>query len=109
LVDRDYIEWSNLQRQQLFTEADAKNRIPKAIAAAKRLREINSEIEIVEHIADVTPEEIETLLVGNDVDLILDATDNFDIRMIMKLTRKFKLLWYKGLVWEVMVLAIPSS
>lgn len=70
LVDRDYIEWSNLQRQQLFTEADAKNRIPKAVAAAKRLREINSEIEIFEHILDVTPEEIETLLVGNDVDLI---------------------------------------
>src|SRR5699024_11583631 len=76
LVDRDYIEWSDLRRQQLFTEADAKNRIAKAVAAAERLREINSEIEIFEHILDVNPEQIDILLVGNDVDLILDATDN---------------------------------
>lgn len=97
LVDRDYIEWSNLQRQQLFTEADAKNRIPKAVAAAKRLREINSEIEIFEHILDVTPEEIETLLVDNDVDLILDATDNFDIRMIINdAAQKFQVPWIYG-------------
>lgn len=97
LVDRDYIEWSNLQRQQLFTEADAENRIPKAIAAAKRLREINSEIEITEHIADVTPEEMETLVVGNNVDLILDATDNFDIRMIINdAAQKFQVPWIYG-------------
>src|SRR5699024_7075511 len=94
---RDYIEWSNLQRQPLFTEADAKNRIPKAIAAAKQLREINSEIEIFEHIADVTPEEIGMLLVGNDVDLILDATDNFDIRMIINdAAQKFQVPWIYG-------------
>jgi len=95
LVDRDYIEWSNLQRQQLFTEADATNRIPKAIAAAKRLREINSEIDIRSHIADVTPEEMERLVEG--VDLILDATDNFDIRMIINdAAQKYNIPWIYG-------------
>lgn len=97
LVDRDYIEWSNLQRQQLFTEADAINRIPKAIAAAKRLREINSEIDIVEHITDVTPDEMEALLIDNHVDLILDATDNFDIRMIINdAAQKHDVPWIYG-------------
>src|SRR5690625_3370252 len=74
IVDRDYIEWSNLQRQQLYTEADAKARIPKVIAAEKQLREINSEVEIASHITDVDPEELEQLV--PDVDLILDGTDN---------------------------------
>lgn len=97
LVDRDYIEWSNLQRQQLFTEADAKNRVPKAVAATKRLREINSEIEIMSHIADVTPEEMEELLIGTNVDLILDATDNFDIRMIINdAAQKYEIPWIYG-------------
>src|SRR5690625_1177167 len=95
IVDRDYIEWSNLQRQQLYTEADAKERTPKAIAAAKRLREINSEIEIVPHIVDVTPEELEWLVTG--VDVILDATDNFDIRMMMNdIAMKHHIPWIYG-------------
>lgn len=95
IVDRDYIEWSNLQRQQLFTEADAKKRVPKAVAAGKRLREINSEIEIHAHIADVTPEEMEGLVHG--VDLILDATDNFDIRMIINdAAQKYQIPWIYG-------------
>lgn len=95
LVDRDYIEWSNLQRQQLFTEADAKNRVPKAVAATNRLREINSEIEIISHIADVAPEEMEELIIG--VDLILDATDNFDIRMIINdAAQKHNVPWIYG-------------
>lgn len=95
IVDRDYIEWSNLQRQQLFTEADANNRVPKAVAAAKRLREVNSEIEIIPHIMDVTPEEIEKLVQG--VDLILDASDNFDIRMIINdIAQKEQIPWIYG-------------
>lgn len=95
IVDRDYIEWSNLQRQQLYTEDDAKMRTPKAVAAARRLREINSEIDIVSHIVDVTPEEMEKLVV--DVDLIIDATDNFDIRMIMNdMAIKHRIPWIYG-------------
>ncbi|MYL61550.1 thiamine biosynthesis protein MoeB, partial [Virgibacillus halodenitrificans] len=64
IVDRDYVEWSNLQRQQLYTEADAKERMPKVIAAKKRLEEINSEITIHAHIMDVTPVEFEQLIHG---------------------------------------------
>ena|SRR5690625_2331392 len=95
IVDRDYIEWSNLQRQQLYTEEDAKKRLPKAIAAKRRLQEINSEIEINAHIVDVTPEEIEWLI--KDVDLMIDATDNFDIRMIMNdIAQKHEVPWIYG-------------
>src|SRR5690625_3500677 len=67
IVDRDYIEWSNLQRQQLYTEADAAKRLPKAITAKKYLQKINSEIEINAHVLDVTPEEIEWLTKGIDL------------------------------------------
>ncbi|NIK75163.1 molybdopterin/thiamine biosynthesis adenylyltransferase [Paenibacillus castaneae] len=78
LADRDYVEWSNLQRQQLFCEDDAIHRIPKAIAAKTRLAQINSEIEINGVVADVSCQEIESLC--ENVDLIIDATDNFDTR-----------------------------
>src|SRR5690625_3024039 len=95
IVDRDYVEWSNLQRQQLYTEQDANNRTPKAIAAQGKLRQINSEIDIVAHILDVTPHELEELVVG--VDLILDATDNFDIRMMMNdISIKHHIPWIFG-------------
>lgn len=95
IVDRDYVEWSNLQRQQLYTEKDALERIPKTVAAAAKLREINSEIEIESHIMDVTPVELEQLVPG--VDLILDATDNFDIRMMMNdISQKYQIPWIYG-------------
>lgn len=95
IVDRDYIEWSNLQRQQLYTEKDARNRTPKAVAARKRLQEINSEVEVDAHIMDVTPIELEKLVKG--VDLILDATDNFDIRMMMNdIAQKHHIPWIYG-------------
>jgi len=95
IVDRDYIEWSNLQRQQLFTEEDAKKRTPKAVAAKERLQAINSEVEIDARIMDVTPIELEELVSG--VDLILDATDNFDIRMMMNdIAEKHRIPWVYG-------------
>lgn len=95
IVDRDYIEWSNLQRQQLYIEEDARKRTPKAVAAKKRLEEINSEIKIHAHIMDVTPEELESLVVG--VDLIMDATDNFDIRMMINdISQKHRIPWIYG-------------
>lgn len=95
IVDRDYIEWSNLQRQQLYTEEDARQQLPKAIAAKQHLSAINSEIDIEAHILDVTPEEMEQLILG--VDLILDATDNFDIRMIMNdISQKHNIPWIYG-------------
>ncbi|ANE48720.1 hypothetical protein SY83_04170 [Paenibacillus swuensis] len=81
IVDRDYVEWSNLQRQQLYAEADARERLPKAMAAAARLRAVNSAVDIRPVVADVTTAEIAALVVG--VDVIVDATDNFDTRLLV--------------------------
>ncbi|WP_238651599.1 ThiF family adenylyltransferase [Paenibacillus piscarius] len=95
LVDRDYVEWSNLQRQQLYTEEDARQRMPKAAAARSRLAEVNSEIAIEAHVLDVRAEELESLLPG--VDLIMDGTDNFDTRLIMNdLAQKHGIPWIYG-------------
>jgi molybdopterin/thiamine biosynthesis adenylyltransferase len=81
LVDRDFVEPSNLQRQTMFTEADAEKRLPKAVAAANHLREINSEIEVEPHIIDVNQSTIERLLDG--CDLVVDGTDNFATRYLI--------------------------
>ena len=81
IVDRDFVEPSNLQRQTMFTESDADKRLPKAIAAANHLREINSEIEIEPHVADVNYSNIEQLIDGCDV--VLDGTDNFATRYLI--------------------------
>lgn len=81
LVDRDFVEPSNLQRQTMFTEADAEQRLPKAIAAANHLREINSEIEVDPHVIDVNHSTIERLIEGCDV--VVDGTDNFSTRYLI--------------------------
>jgi molybdopterin/thiamine biosynthesis adenylyltransferase len=95
IVDRDYVEASNLQRQQLYTEADVREKLPKAAAAKKRLSAINSDVEIVEIIADATSELLEELAPGTD--LILDATDNFETRMtINDISAKYKIPWIYG-------------
>ncbi|WP_211655517.1 MoeB/ThiF family adenylyltransferase [Planococcus alpniumensis] len=92
IVDRDYVEWSNLQRQQLYTEKDAEQRIPKAVAAKSRLMLVNSDVEIISHTMDVSVKEMTTLV--NGVDLILDASDNFDIRMIINdISQKERIPW----------------
>ncbi|MBM7649071.1 adenylyltransferase/sulfurtransferase [Bacillus ectoiniformans] len=95
IIDRDYVEWSNLQRQQLYTEQDAKNRMPKAIAAKDRLTQMNSEVDIQAFVMDATSESLSPLLKG--VDIAIDATDNFDIRMIMNdLMQKHQIPWIYG-------------
>lgn len=95
IVDRDYVEWSNLQRQQLYTEDDAEQRMPKAVAAEQRLKKINSEVEIRYHILDAGVEEMEQLV--NGVDLIIDASDNFDIRLIINdISQKHGIPWIYG-------------
>lgn len=81
IVDRDFVEFTNLQRQTLFSEADAVERLPKAIAAKKRINEINSEIEVEAVVADVNHSNIENLI--KDVDLVLDGTDNFMTRYLV--------------------------
>jgi adenylyltransferase/sulfurtransferase len=81
IVDRDFVEPSNLQRQTMFTESDAEQRLPKAIAAANHLRQINSEIQIEPHIIDLNHSSIEQLLIG--CDLVIDGTDNFGTRYLI--------------------------
>jgi adenylyltransferase/sulfurtransferase len=80
-VDRDYVEKSNLQRQMLYDEEDVENGYPKAIAAEKKLRKINSDVRLEPIVADVTVHNIESLLEG--IDLVLDGTDNFQTRFLL--------------------------
>ena len=81
LIDRDFVELSNLQRQTLYEESDAQEALPKAIAAAKRLARVNSSISVEPLVSDLAPANIEDLLEG--VNLILDATDNFETRYLI--------------------------
>jgi molybdopterin/thiamine biosynthesis adenylyltransferase len=81
LVDRDFIERSNLQRQTMFTERDARERLPKAVACALHLGEINSEVEVETEVADVNRTNIESFIQG--CDLVLDGTDNFSTRYLI--------------------------
>ncbi|HLK34736.1 MAG TPA: ThiF family adenylyltransferase, partial [Terriglobales bacterium] len=81
IIDRDFIEPSNLQRQALFDEADAAASLPKAIAAARRIAGFNSEIVVEPEVADLTPENISRLLA--DTQLVLDGTDNFETRYLI--------------------------
>jgi molybdopterin-synthase adenylyltransferase len=78
IVDRDFVELNNLQRQLLFDEADVREGLPKAEAAARRLRAVNSEIEIQGIVADVHAGNIEDLI--RNADLVMDGTDNFETR-----------------------------
>jgi adenylyltransferase/sulfurtransferase len=95
IVDRDFLELSNLQRQMLFDEADAAAQLPKAVAAAARLKRINSSIEIEGIVADVSPANIEELVAG--VDVIVDGTDNFETRFLLNdAALKFNIPWIYG-------------
>jgi molybdopterin-synthase adenylyltransferase len=81
IIDRDYVEPSNLQRQSLFDEADAAESLPKAIAAARKIAAFNSEITVEPKVEDLIPGNIEALLEG--VNLIIDGTDNFETRYLI--------------------------
>ena len=81
IIDRDYVEPSNLQRQSLFDENDARESVPKAIAAARQIVRFNSQIVVEPHVADLIPANVDSLLGG--VDLILDGTDNFETRYLI--------------------------
>jgi molybdopterin-synthase adenylyltransferase len=81
IVDRDYVEASNLQRQSLFDETDASESLPKAIAAARKIAALNSGITVEPQVADLTPANIDSLLAGGQ--LILDGTDNFETRYLV--------------------------
>ena len=81
IIDRDFVEPSNLQRQSLFDEKDALESLPKAIAAARKIASFNSEIAVEPEVNDLTPANIEGLL--EEMDLILDGTDNFETRYLL--------------------------
>lgn len=81
ILDRDFVEPSNLQRQSLFDESDARDALPKAAAAERKLRAINSSIRIEGLVADLSPRNVEEALSG--FDLILDGTDNFETRLLI--------------------------
>ncbi|HEV7700801.1 MAG TPA: ThiF family adenylyltransferase [Pyrinomonadaceae bacterium] len=81
IVDRDFVEFTNLQRQTLFKESDAQERLPKAIAAKQRLAEINTGIDVEAIVADVNNSNVECLIA--DCDIVLDGTDNFQVRYLL--------------------------
>lgn len=81
IVDRDYVEWSNLQRQVLYDEQDARDGAAKATAAVEKLRRVNSEIAYEAVVEDFGPQNAERIVV--DVDLALDGTDNLDTRYLL--------------------------
>jgi molybdopterin-synthase adenylyltransferase len=92
IIDRDYVETSNLQRQSLFDENDARESVPKAIAASRQIARFNSQIAVEPQVADLTPANIESLLGG--FELILDGTDNFETRyLINDYAVKNRLAW----------------
>ncbi len=81
IIDRDYVEASNLQRQSLFDEKDAAESLPKAIAAARKIATFNSDITVEARVEDLVPNNIEALLDG--INAILDGTDNFETRYLI--------------------------
>lgn len=97
LIDRDFVELSNLQRQTIFDEADVREQLPKAVAAAQHLEKVNSEITLEAIVSDVNAANIETLL--TDIDLVMDGTDNFETRFLLNdICLKKNIPWVHGAV-----------
>ena len=95
IADRDFIEYHNLQRQVLFNEDDIKNGLPKAVAAERHLRKVNSSVEVEGIVTDVNFTNIERLITGADI--ILDGLDNFETRMLINdVSLKHKIPWVYG-------------
>jgi len=97
IVDRDYVEESNLQRQILFDECDARENLPKAIAAQRKLNAINSEVQVEGVVVDADGGNVEGLVRG--FDMILDGTDNFETRYLLNdVAVKLGIPWIYGAV-----------
>ena len=95
IIDRDFIEYHNLQRQVLFDEDDIKNQLPKAIAAERHLKRVNSSVEIEGIVADVNSTNIERFV--RDADIILDGLDNFETRLLINdVSLRHKIPWVYG-------------
>lgn len=95
IVDRDFLELNNLQRQVLYDETDVAAGLPKAIAAQAKLKLINSNVQVEAQVADIDHNNIASLL--ESVDVILDGTDNFEIRFLLNdASQKFGVPWVYG-------------
>ncbi|WP_252315969.1 ThiF family adenylyltransferase [Sinobaca sp. H24] len=95
IIDRDYVEWSNLPRQQLYGEKEAEAKMPKAVAAKERLQAIRSDAVIHSLVMDATAEKLEDIAPG--LDILIDGSDNFDIRFILNdLSQKYRIPWVFG-------------
>lgn len=95
IIDRDYVEMSNLQRQHLFTEEDAIHKWPKAEAAKNRLQQINHEVEIEAIVAHADSTLLDNIV--EDVDLLIDGTDNFETRFLLNdLAHKYNIPYIFG-------------
>ncbi len=106
LVDRDFIEEHNLQRQTLFDEDDIAANLPKAVAAAAKLRRINHNVTVEDVVADVNPGNVEALI--SDCDLVLDGGDNFEVRMLVNdACLKHQLPWIYGAAIGVTGMTMP--
>lgn len=107
IVDRDYIELSNLQRQTLFTEHDAKDMLPKVIAAKKHLEAIRHDIVINAYVSHVDAYFLDTYT--THIDLIIDATDNFETRQLINdIAYQNVYHGYMGVLFKVHMLKQPS-
>jgi len=111
IADRDYVEGNNLQRQVLYDEEDVRRGLPKAVAAAQRLRAINGAITIEPRVTDVTAENVEELL--ESVDIVLDGTDNFETRYLLNdACLKARIPWiYSGVIaaYGVTMTVLPGE
>lgn len=97
IIDRDFVEESNLQRQMLFDESDARENLPKAVAAERKLRRINADVQVEGFVADVESANAERLVSGSNV--ILDGTDNFETRYLVNdVALKLSIPWVYGAV-----------
>jgi molybdopterin-synthase adenylyltransferase len=106
LIDRDYVDYTNLQRQWLFTEADARNESPKATAAVTRLRDLNHRVQVEPVVTDFTPSNAEELAQG--CNLILDGTDNFETRYLLNdVSVKLNIPWIYGAAIGSYGIAMP--
>lgn len=95
IADRDFVEASNLQRQTMFTESDAEQRLPKAVACANHINRINSDIQVEPVVADVNNSNVERLI--KDSDIVLDGSDNFGTRyLINDACVKHEINWVYG-------------
>ena len=81
IADRDIIEWTNLHRQQLYVEQDVVDQLPKAVAAQRQLKRINSDVDVTGMVMDITSKNVLDLIEGHDV--IVDATDNMETRLLV--------------------------